>query len=108
MSRAALLLVLCAGCARVPDREILFQARPPNDSENIWALNPRNGEVRRITAGDSSLAHAVPAWSPDGRSIAFTRELPDHDETLARQGLPLAPPVTGEQLGWPMVVRLPW
>lgn len=80
MSRAALLLVLCAGCGRVPDREILFQARPPNDSENIWALNPRNGEARRITTGDSSLAHAVPAWSPDGRSIAFTRELPDHDE----------------------------
>jgi hypothetical protein len=32
-----------------------------------------------------------------------------HDETVVWQGLPpVGPPVTGEQLGWPMVCRLPW
>jgi hypothetical protein len=31
-----------------------------------------------------------------------------HDETVAWQGLPFGPLVTGEQVGWPMVIRLPW
>lgn len=71
---------LITACERIPRREILFQARAPGDPETILALAPRSGDIRRVTEGDSSEVHSVPAWSPDGRRIAFVRELRDHDE----------------------------
>jgi Tol biopolymer transport system component len=75
---AAVMLPACR--SRLPRRDILFQSVPPGNTEDIWALNPRDAKVRRITQGDSGSANGVPVWSPDGQRIAFVRELPDHDE----------------------------
>jgi len=84
-------LLALAGCSRPPEREILFQTRPPGDTEDIWALAPRTGALRRMTQGDSSYANSVAAWSPDGRRIAFARELADHDELYIIDSIGLPP-----------------
>lgn len=38
----------------------------------VWLMDLPNGTPRRLTQGDAGPFEMSPAWSPDGRSIAFT------------------------------------
>ena len=77
--RTPRLPILCiaavlAGCVPPRLETILFQALPPDDSEDIYSLDFRTGEVQRITQGQPAYANSFPARSPDGDHIAFVRE----------------------------------
>jgi TolB protein len=47
------------------------QGEPPNSS--IWTMRPDGSRQRRLTAPASATDH--PSWSPDGKSIAFDKQL---------------------------------
>lgn len=79
-ARGPLFLVMCSGLLHVgcastaATRPLLFQATMPGDSEDIFALNVASGVTRRITQGHTDFASGFPAWSPDGRRVAFVRQ----------------------------------
>lgn len=62
---------------RVTDNNFLAKAALTPD--HLWVVPSAGGEPRRLTEGDFSLqtdqqdSGPVPAWSPDGHSIGFTR-----------------------------------
>ena len=67
-------------CELVPPpqaRDILFQAQRPGGTEDIYALRIRDSSIRRIVRADTFSSRSLPTWSPNGRSIAFTREFGD-------------------------------
>jgi len=69
-------------CSEDParSRDILFVSHRRGEHENIYALRLADLTTRRLVEGDSASSRSLPAWSPDGRSIAFIREFDDHDE----------------------------
>jgi len=68
----------CAYVAWTPDSKWL--AYPEADSK-VWPLfliSTETGEKRRLThPGANDLADSAPAFSPDGRTLAFSRQLND-------------------------------
>ena len=54
-----------------PDGRIAFVGFGGGISD-LYVLNPTDGEVQRLTNDRNSELH--PAWSPDGRTIAFTTD----------------------------------
>jgi Tol biopolymer transport system component len=71
-------VLLTACLVGPPDtREILFQAQRPGGTEDIYALRVRDGTIRRLVSADTFSSRSLAAWSPNGRSIAFTREFGD-------------------------------
>jgi dipeptidyl aminopeptidase/acylaminoacyl peptidase len=42
------------------------------DRSDLWVVSLENGATRRLT--NDGQDHGAPTWSPDGRSIAFTRQ----------------------------------
>lgn len=55
------------GTASPNGRQLAFQA-----VGKIWIQNLPDGTPRRLTNNDDDILEFGPAWSPDGRSIAFT------------------------------------
>jgi Tol biopolymer transport system component len=75
----ALLLTACADdLAR--SRDILFVAQRPGGTEDTYALHLADLTTRRLIKADSATSRSLPAWSPDGRSIAYIREFDDRSE----------------------------
>ncbi|HET6911793.1 MAG TPA: S9 family peptidase [Rhodanobacteraceae bacterium] len=56
-----------------------FLARAALTPDHLWVVSSTGGEPKRLTQGDFSLqtdqqdSAPEPAWTPDGRGIAFTR-----------------------------------
>jgi TolB protein len=54
--------------------EIVFSATPPDEHEQaypqLWVMNADGGNARPLTSNED--VNLVAAWSPDGRTIAYT------------------------------------
>jgi Tol biopolymer transport system component len=74
--------ILLLGCSRDVThlRDVLFQATRHGGTEDTYALHLADLTTRRLIKGDSASSRGFPAWSPDGRSIAYVREFDDHDQ----------------------------
>jgi Tol biopolymer transport system component len=72
-------------------REILYGAQQPGNPESIWALNPSTGLSRLVLRGDSVSSRQQPQWAPDGRAIAYVRELEGRVELYIRDSAKAAP-----------------
>jgi TolB protein len=56
-----------------PDgKQIVFNSNIEKTNGRIWTVTPR-GHLRQVTTGPSGQEDFEPAYSPDGRFIAFTR-----------------------------------
>jgi dipeptidyl aminopeptidase/acylaminoacyl peptidase len=53
-----------------PDGATLAFAADRDDKRQIYLIDPRGGEARKLTAAEEGAGSF--AWSPDGRSIAYT------------------------------------
>ena len=62
--------------------------------DHLWVVDVATGSARRLTSGRTP--ESSPAWSPDGRRIAFVaNRRPDHD-LLERSDIFVVDAVTGE------------
>lgn len=56
-----------------PDSEkIVFASRFEENQGDIWTLSVKDGELRQLT--DDPLIENQPKWSPDGKTIAFSKD----------------------------------
>ena len=53
-----------------PDGKTLAFATDRDDKRQVYVIDPRGGEARKLTAAEENVGAF--AWSPDGRSIAYT------------------------------------
>src|SRR5262249_27377812 len=53
-----------------PDGSTLAFATDRDDKRQIYLIDPRGGEARKLTSADEGVGSF--AWSPDGASIAYT------------------------------------
>jgi TolB protein len=69
---------LSGGPAWSPSGESLYVAGTvaPHDSE-LFSITPQGGDLRQLTR--DNVNDIDPAWSPDGRRIAFARQVIDFD-----------------------------
>src|SRR5690606_21601662 len=61
--------------ARVTDRlmyQMNGQGYIADRAQNLWVVDVADGALRRLTSGPSH--DRQPAWSPDGRTIAFSSD----------------------------------
>ena len=66
-----------------PDGATLAFATDRDDKRQIYLIDPRGGEARKLTAAEEG-AGAF-AWSPDGKSIAYTSTDPKTDADKERE-----------------------
>ena len=80
-------------------RDILFQATRHGGTEDTYALHLADLTTRRLIKGDSVSSRGFPAWSPDGRSIAYVREFADHEQLYILDAIGGTPRQLAAQLG---------
>jgi len=66
-----------------PDGTKLAFATDRDDKRQIYVIDPRGGEARKITAIEDGIGSF--AWSPDGKSFAFTATDPKTDADKDRE-----------------------
>ena len=64
-----------------PDSSKLAFATDRDDKRQIYLIDPRGGEARKLTSAEEGVGGF--AWAPDGKSLAFTSDRP---EDRRRQG----------------------
>jgi dipeptidyl aminopeptidase/acylaminoacyl peptidase len=85
----------------IENDDFLIQAAP--QPTHIWIVNAKGGEVKRLTSGGWSLPTSFPpgppasplSWSPDGRSLAFTRVASPHSGDYDRAQIHVVDVSTG-------------
>ena len=101
LARTAAWASLLAACRSPEPRDILFQAQQPGGTEDIYALRLRDGAIRRLVRADTFSSRSLAAWSPDGRSIVFTREFGDTAQLYVLDSLAGTPRrIVGGTLGF--------
>ena len=66
-----------------PDGSTLAFATDRDDKRQIYVINPRGGEARKVTSVEDGVGSF--AWSPDGKSFAFTSTEPKSDADKDRE-----------------------
>jgi dipeptidyl aminopeptidase/acylaminoacyl peptidase len=66
-----------------PDGTKLAFATDRDDKRQIYVIDPRGGEARKITSAEEGVGSF--AWSPDGKSFAFTASDPKTDADKDRE-----------------------
>jgi len=77
--------------AWAPDSRRLVLSRPDGDGPawSLYRVDTRSGETTRLT--ESPTRDSMPALSPDGRRLAFARQVGSHSEIYV---MPLSPELT--------------
>ena len=66
-----------------PDSTQLAFATDRDDKRQIYAIDPRGGEARKLTSIEDGVGSF--AWAPDGKSIAFTSTEPKSEADKERE-----------------------
>ena len=66
-----------------PDSSTLAFATDRDEKRQVYLIDPRGGEARKLTAADEGVGGF--AWSPDGKSIAYTSSDPRSDADKDRE-----------------------
>ena len=69
--------------AWAPDGSTLAFVADRDDKRQVYVIDPRGGEARKITAAEEGVGGF--AWSPDGRSFAYTSTDPKSDADKDRE-----------------------
>lgn len=69
--------------AWAPDGSTLAFATDRDDKRQIYVIDPRGGEARKLTSVEDGVGSF--AWAPDGKSLAFTSTEPKSEADKARE-----------------------
>jgi dipeptidyl aminopeptidase/acylaminoacyl peptidase len=66
-----------------PDSRLLAFATDRDEKRQVYVIDPRGGEARKLTSAEDGVGGF--AWSPDGKSIAYTMTDPKTDGDKTRE-----------------------